>query len=95
MIVLNSQKVANEILDKRGANYQDRPKFILFDVMGWGLTLTFMPYGPRFRLHRSVLQTGFTKTAITNYRPIQEDEGRQAVARILAQPQAWDYSLRR
>lgn len=95
MIVLNTQKAANELLDKRGANYQDRPRFVLFDVMGWGLTLTFLPYGPRFRLHRSVLQTGFTKTAITNYRPIQEDEARQAVSRILTRPNTWDLSIRR
>lgn len=95
MIVLNSQKAANEILDKRGANYQDRPSFVLFDVMGWGLTLTFMPYGPRFKLHRSALQTGFTKTAIVNYRPIQEDEARQAVVRILKSPENWEHSLRR
>ncbi|KAH8879379.1 cytochrome P450 [Thozetella sp. PMI_491] len=95
MVVLNSQKVANEILDKRGANYQDRPRFVLFDVMGWGLTLTFLPYGPRFKLHRSALQTGFTKTAIVNYRAIQEDEARQAVARILKKPDNWDFSLRR
>ncbi|KAI2622400.1 cytochrome P450 [Hypoxylon sp. NC1633] len=95
MIVLNTQKAANELLDKRGANYQDRPRFVLFDVMGWGLTLTFLPYGPRFRLHRSVLQTRFTKTAITNYRPIQVDEARQAVARVLRRPEAWDFSIRR
>lgn len=95
MVVLNTQKAANELLDKRGANYQDRPKFVLFDVMGWGLTLTFLPYGPKFRLHRTVLQTGFTKTAITNYRPIQVDEARQAVARILKRPEDWDFSVRR
>lgn len=95
MIVLNSQKAANELLDKRGAIYQDRPRFVLFDVMGWGLTLTFMPYGPRFKLHRSVLQTGFTKSAITNYRPIQEDEARQAVARIMKSPSNWENSIRR
>ncbi|KAI1765031.1 cytochrome P450 [Hypoxylon sp. FL1150] len=95
MVVLNTQKAANELLDKRGANYQDRPRFVLFDVMGWGLTLTFLPYGPRFRLHRSVLQTGFTKTAITNYRPIQEDEARQVVVRILKRPEVWDFAVRR
>ncbi|KAI5857361.1 cytochrome P450 [Durotheca rogersii] len=95
VVVLNTQKVANEILDKRGANYQDRPRFVLFEVMGWGLTLTFLRYGPRFRLHRSALQTGFTKTAIANYRPIQLDEARQAVLRIFARPDNWDHSLRR
>ncbi|KAI1393000.1 cytochrome P450 [Hypoxylon trugodes] len=95
MIVLNTQQATNELLDKRGANYQDRPRFVLFDIMGWGLTLTFLPYGARFRLHRSVLQTGFTKTAIAAYRPIQEDEARQAVYRILKCPENWDFSVRR
>ncbi|ORX96547.1 cytochrome P450 [Clohesyomyces aquaticus] len=95
MIVLRWQKFANEILDKRGANYMDRPRFVLFDVMGWGLTLTFTPYGPRFKLPRSALQTNFIKSAIVNYRPIQEDEARQAVARILRKPADWDKSLRR
>jgi cytochrome P450 len=95
LVVLNSQHVAKEILDKRGAIYQDRPRFVLFDVMGWGLTLTFMKYGPRFKLHRSNLQTSFTKTAITNYRPIQEDEARKAVSRILRKPAAYELALRR
>jgi len=95
MVVLNNIRVASDILDKRGANYQDRPRFVLFEVMGWGLTLTFMEHGPRFKLHRSVLQTGFTKTAIVSYRPIQEDEARRAVARICRAPHDWDRSLRR
>jgi cytochrome P450 len=95
MVVLNTATIANEILDKRGAIYADRPRFVLFDVMGWGLTLTFMEHGPRFKLHRSVLQSGFTKSAIVKYGSIQEDEARQAVTRILKQPAQWDGSLRR
>ncbi|KAK7700780.1 hypothetical protein SLS57_011972 [Botryosphaeria dothidea] len=42
VIVLNSVKAANDLLDKRGANYADRPRFVLFEVMGWGVTLTFL-----------------------------------------------------
>lgn len=95
MVVLNSFKAANEILDKRGANYQDRPRFVLFEVMGWGLTLTFLPYGPRFKLHRSMLQSNFTKTTIIKYQHIQEDEARQSVRRILKKPDNWEFSLRR
>ncbi len=33
IIVLNSVKVAHDLLDKRGANYASRPRFVLFEVL--------------------------------------------------------------
>jgi len=32
MICLNSVEAANHLLDKRGSNYSDRPRFTLFEV---------------------------------------------------------------
>jgi len=32
VVVLNSVKAADELLSKRGANYSDRPRFVLFEV---------------------------------------------------------------
>lgn len=40
VIVLNSVEAAVDLLDKRGANYCDRPRFVLFEQMGWRGTLT-------------------------------------------------------
>jgi hypothetical protein len=40
VIVLNSVEAAIDLLDKRGANYCDRPRFVLFEQMGWRGTLT-------------------------------------------------------
>lgn len=40
VIVLNSVEAAVNLLDKRGANYCDRPRFVLFEQMGWRGTLT-------------------------------------------------------
>lgn len=40
VIVLNSVEAAVDVLDKRGANYCDRPRFVLFEQMGWRGTLT-------------------------------------------------------
>lgn len=40
VIVLNSVEAAVDLLDKRGANYCDRPRFVLFEQMGWRETLT-------------------------------------------------------
>ena len=33
VIILNSVKAADELLSKRGANYSDRPRFVLFEVL--------------------------------------------------------------
>jgi len=94
-VVINTQKVASELLDRRGAKYQDRPRFVLFEELGWGLTLTFLPFGNRFKLHRSSLQTNFTKSSVVNYQPIQEDEVRKAVARLLDKPDNSEFIMRR
>lgn len=32
IIVINSARVAHDLLDKRGANYSSRPRFVLFEV---------------------------------------------------------------
>jgi cytochrome P450 len=94
MIVLNSVDAAHNLLDKKGANYADRPRFVLFEVMGWGVTLTFLRWSPRFKLHRKLLQQSFTQSACKPYRPIQQEEARRAVQAILRKPQDWEILLR-
>ncbi|KAJ9645017.1 hypothetical protein H2204_001479 [Knufia peltigerae] len=95
IIVLNSREACHDLLDKRGTNYNDRPRFVLFEVMGWGITLTFLRWGPKFKLHRKLMQSSFTQSACKPYRPIQEQEARQAVREILDSPQDWDTLLRK
>ncbi|KAI0444551.1 putative O-methylsterigmatocystin oxidoreductase [Xylaria telfairii] len=94
IIVLDSIEAAHDLLDKRGANYADRPRFVLFEVMGWGVTLTFLRWSPRFILHRKLIQTSFTQSASKAYRPIQTEEARRAAQAILADPVNWDILLR-
>jgi len=57
--------------------------------MGWGLTLTFLPWGPRFRLHRSLFQKTFTQTNVRKFRSIQQHEARKAVLNLIAHPEDW------
>ena len=94
MIVLNSVNSARDLMDKKGANYADRPRFVLFEVMGWGITLTFLRWSPRFKLHRKLLQQSFTQSACKSYRPVQREEARRAVKAILHKPQDWELLLR-
>ncbi|KAH8892154.1 cytochrome P450 CYP621A2 [Thozetella sp. PMI_491] len=95
VVVLNSVEAAVDLLDKRGANYSDRPRFVLFEQMGWRMTLTFLRWGPRFRTHRKVLQKTFQKSNIIQYRSLQEREARVLIERVLQDPQNWETLLRR
>ncbi|KAI1114216.1 putative O-methylsterigmatocystin oxidoreductase [Nemania sp. NC0429] len=94
IIVLNSIEAAHDLLDDRGANYADRPRFVVFEVMGWGVTLTFLRWSPQFKLHRRLLQTSFTQSACKAYRPIQAEEARRAARAIIADPESWEILLR-
>ncbi|KAK1622597.1 putative O-methylsterigmatocystin oxidoreductase [Colletotrichum phormii] len=95
VVVLNSVRAAVDLLDKRGANYCDRPRFVLFEEMGWRKTLTFLRWGSEFRMHRRILQRSFSKTSIQMYRELQEREALVLLKGIIRDPGSWETSLRR
>ena len=46
VVIINSQKVAVELLDRRAAIYSDRPRNVVAcDIMTGGLLLGFARYG--------------------------------------------------
>ncbi|TAQ89292.1 hypothetical protein B7494_g2367 [Chlorociboria aeruginascens] len=95
VVVLNSVQAASDLLDKRGSNYCDRPRFVLFEVMGWGMTLTFLRWGPRFRMHRKLIQGSFTKSKCVTYQDLQKRETRQLLWGIMQAPDDWERLMRR
>lgn len=62
---------------------------IVTGSMGWGLTLTFLRWGPQFKLHRRLFQTTFTRSAIKAFEPMQTQEARRAVRSLLRAPGDW------
>ncbi|KAI0130125.1 cytochrome p450 monooxygenase [Xylariales sp. AK1849] len=90
MLCLNSVKAATDLLDRRGSNYCDRPRFTLFEIMGWGCTLTFLRWGPQFKLHRRLFQNTFTQSNVKTFRPIQLHESRKAVQSLIKDPGDWE-----
>ncbi|KAI5463339.1 cytochrome P450 [Mariannaea sp. PMI_226] len=95
IVVLNSVDVARDILDKKGANFCDRPRFTLLEVMGWRKTLTFLPYGERWQMHRKMLQTSFSNTNVRQWHNLQVTEAHLTVQNIIRRPEGWETSLRR
>ncbi|KAF8073622.1 cytochrome P450 [Lyophyllum atratum] len=88
LIVLNSVQAANDLLDKRGHNYSDRPDFPIFDLWGMGDTL-IIASGEEFRVQRRMVQKYFHKEKRNDYRAIQTRE-----ARVLAQNLLCDHKNR-
>ncbi|TDZ27794.1 Cytochrome P450 monooxygenase COX2 [Colletotrichum spinosum] len=95
VVVLNSVRAAVDLLDRRGANYSDRPRFVLFELMGWHKTLTFLRWGPEFRKHRGILQRSFRKSSVRVYRELQTGEARTLLRGIVRRPDGWEGALRR
>ncbi|KAJ7609926.1 cytochrome P450 [Roridomyces roridus] len=83
MIVLNTEQVAVDLLNKRSAIYSDRPQFPLHEMIGWSTTLSLMPYGKRFNVHRQLHNAYLNRTKCREYRPMQTLEARTLAKNLL------------
>ncbi|KAF9045406.1 cytochrome P450 [Panaeolus papilionaceus] len=97
MVILNSAKVASEMLDKKSSIYSDRPVMQMGgELCGWKDTLVLVPYGDRFRNYRKYFhQTIGSASAMAEFHPVEEQETRKFVKRILQNPDALAEHVRR
>ncbi|KAF8073651.1 cytochrome P450 [Lyophyllum atratum] len=94
-IVINSVDRAVELLEKRSPNYSDRKLMRVFDLMGWTLALSMLPYGKRFQTHRRMFQQHFKKDVATTYKPLQLREARLLVQHLVKDPEGRENFLNR
>ncbi|KIJ67345.1 hypothetical protein HYDPIDRAFT_84029 [Hydnomerulius pinastri MD-312] len=86
IIVLNSEELACEILEKRSRKYSDRPVISTADLFGFEWAASLARYGPRFRLHRRLYHQVFHADAALLYRPKQLQKAYEMLTRILQDP---------
>ncbi|KAJ7484173.1 cytochrome P450 [Mycena latifolia] len=86
IIVLNTEQVAAELLNKRSAIYSDRPRFILYEMIRWSTTLSLMRYGKRFTLHRQLHQSYLSRHNCLEFRDMQTQEAHSLVENLLVAP---------
>ena len=89
MIILNSPKLAIEMLDKKSSIYSDRPKIVFGgEMVGWKNTLVLLPYGDRFREYRRFMhQLIGGRTQMQRFHPLGELETRRFLQRVLKRPE--------
>ncbi|KAJ7761230.1 cytochrome P450 [Mycena maculata] len=83
IVILDSYKAAVDLLEKRSANYSDRPKFTLYELMGWDPTTTFLQYGKQWNKHRQMHQSYLGRDKLDEFRPIQTQEARTLVQNLI------------
>ena len=96
-IVLNSGKVALDLLDSKSAIYSDRPIFWMGGELGGRNKSVFLTSfaDPRFKIFRRLLQTGLNSRASKSYRPIQVEETRVLLQNLSTSPEDFMVHIRR
>ncbi|KZV74589.1 cytochrome P450 [Peniophora sp. CONT] len=81
-ILLNTQKAATALLDRRSTNYSGRPRMIVAnELMCDGKFLILEPFNDRLRRKRRAIHEGFNKSASMSFHgTLAEDAVRLAVS---------------
>uniref|UniRef100_A0A0W0F749 Cytochrome p450 n=1 Tax=Moniliophthora roreri TaxID=221103 RepID=A0A0W0F749_MONRR len=87
VIILNSAKAAGDLLDRRAANYSQRPQIPVIECLTGGLSMPFMDHGTRWRSMRRAAHEALNMRASVGYFPIHMRGGIQLALDILDTPQ--------
>nr|VWP02625.1 Candidapepsin (EC (ACP) (Aspartate protease) (Secreted aspartic proteinase) (SAPT) [Ganoderma boninense] len=87
VIVLGSLKAARDLLDKRSANYSDRPSSVMVELVEYDWLTALAPYGPRWRQHRRALHSVMAPDALSQYEAVQVDVARNFLRMVFSDPQ--------
>ncbi|KAF8273305.1 cytochrome P450 [Lactarius quietus] len=86
-LVLNSLRVAVDLLDKRSNIYSSRPHYISAnEYLTEDLTIILSPYCDRLRRYRRVAGEGFSKSAVQRFHPIQNREAIMLTLSLMKDP---------
>ncbi|KAH9476206.1 Cytochrome P450 monooxygenase 98 [Psilocybe cubensis] len=95
ILFVNSFETANQLFEKRSANYSDRIQSTMsHELMGWGFSLGHMRYGDRWRKHRRMFHHQFQQSVSPSFWPIQQREAHSLLRRLLHSPDRLDHHLR-
>jgi len=97
IIIINSAKVAFEMLDKKSGIYSDRPVLQMGgELVGWKNTLALLPYGERFRRYRRLFHSLIgNPMLVSRFHSSQETEAQRFLQRLLVKPHDLASQVRR
>ncbi|OCH95809.1 cytochrome P450 [Obba rivulosa] len=96
IVILNSARVADDLLNKRSSIYSSRPvRTMVYDLMGWSWLFSTQPYGTWWRKHRTLFHQHFQVNSIEQYYPVQLKESYVMLRNLLDSPENFYLHIRR
>lgn len=87
LIFVNSPEAANDLFDKRGAIYADKPQFTMVcDLCNCKNMVAFTPYGEQSKRQRRLMRKAFALPHIPNYYPLMETATATFLSHLIASP---------
>ncbi|KAG1739612.1 cytochrome P450 [Suillus lakei] len=90
VILINSQHVAEALLEKRSRIYSDRPCLATIKPFGWSINFVFMGYGDEWRHCRRLFHQTFHPDSALKFRPMQMTRARELVVNLIDDPQHYE-----
>ncbi|KAH7921662.1 cytochrome P450 [Leucogyrophana mollusca] len=87
IIVINSKKIAVDLLEKRSNNYSDRPFLAALIPFGWNFNFGNAHYGEYWRVRRKLFHQTFRAEAVAKFRPMQLSKMHDLLTNVLEEPE--------
>ncbi|KAL1879645.1 hypothetical protein Plec18167_004107 [Paecilomyces lecythidis] len=89
-VVLNSRRVAHELLEKRAAIYSSRQNLpMAHRIVSGEKRILLMPYGDAWRRQRKMMHKVLNSSQQGIYKPFQDLESKALMYQLLVQPETW------
>lgn len=97
IIAIGSAKIAEDLLEKRGVNYADRPRSVMCgELSGWGKVMLLSNYNDWFRQHRKwFAQEIGSHGTVQKFHKLIEYETRRFLRCVLNDPEQTQVHVRK
>ncbi|KDR72492.1 hypothetical protein GALMADRAFT_142815 [Galerina marginata CBS 339.88] len=96
VLFLNNAEVSFELLEKRGANYSEKPRLVMVGEMcGCENMVPFTTYNDAFKRRRRLMQLTLGPRSIPNYYPALETETTTFIRSLVSDPTNYIRHIRR
>ncbi|KAG2123752.1 cytochrome P450 [Suillus clintonianus] len=82
-IIINSEKVARAVVDKRSAIYSDRPVIATNEYFGLSFNTGLQPYGDTFRMHRKLYHQSMRIEVTNSYQDLYLRKAHELIVNLL------------
>ncbi|KAG1726305.1 cytochrome P450 [Suillus lakei] len=83
LIIINSETIARELLDKRSAIYSDRPVIRTNELFGLAFNTALLPYGETLRRHRKIFHQVLKAEVSGSYHEMYSRHANELVVNLL------------